>query len=576
MSVNVTNENNNNNNNFNQSKISYKTPKSNFLSNKNLSRNIKTSTKTKNKNDFNTINTSTLKSFQLESKKIKKHNNSISLLSTEQSLKHTNSKRKKILLIPSNSISVSDRTKIRNTPLKRLNLGFLEQNQKKNNSNANFINTDININNDDININSFQRAIKYKKTFYAQKNLELLNENNAFSNSNYKFHKKNKSNIINNRRYSLQHLMALNPYHLVKKKVLYNPIINCKIISNQLNDLKSNIFPNNKNKIILKKNKKLTNNNLIDKNYSNNIINNKNKFLLSCTFKLNNRKKEDLLWRILSIFSKMNLSMNVKQIFIYEGFRQLWYQYAILIEKLLINYKNFKWFLEKDKFITESIFSEFINLIENNYNLESKKFSHKIFLLLDNNNSGYLNIKKFFFFMEFTSDNNSMDFEQIEFIIDLFEDVHKKNEEKNINITEFLEIFKYLINNDDFKKYYKEIKNSIKKFFLNEKINDFYNNNENFYVTKQEFYDWFSENKLIIFIIKRFKFVYKNSRDNFKDEINSLFNENIGKLKLLLNAKDINEYDLLTFENFKKILVAMHEKIKKINLLQKIFDENNI
>ena len=178
--------------------------------------------------------------------------------------------------------------------------------------------------------------------------------------------------------------------------------------------------------------------------------------------------------------------------------------------------------------------------------------------------------------MKFTSDNNSMDFEQIEFIIDLFEDVHKKNEEKNINITEFLEIFKYLINNDDFKKYYKEIKNSIKKFFLNEKINDFYNNNENFYVTKQEFYDWFSENKLIIFIIKRFKFVYKNSRDNFKDEINSLFNENIGKLKLLLNAKDINEYDLLTFENFKKILVAMHEKIKKINLLQKIFDENNI
>ena len=53
-----------------------------------------------------------------------------------------------------------------------------------------------------------------------------------------------------------------------------------------------------------------------------------------------------------------------------------------------------------------------------------------------------------------------------------------------------------------------------------------------------------------------------------------MFNENIGKLKLLLNAKDINEYDLLSIENFKKILVAMQEKIKRINLLEKMFDEN--
>ncbi len=129
-----------------------------------------------------------------------------------------------------------------------------------------------------------------------------------------------------------------------------------------------------------------------------------------------------------------------------------------------------------------------------------------------------------------------------------------------------------MINNDDFKKDYKEIKNSIKNNFYNEI--DSNNNNNNIYVSKQEFYDWFSENKLIIYIIKRFRFVYKNSRENFKDEINSLFNENIGKLKLLLNAKDINEYDLLSIENFKKILVAMQEKIKRINSLEKMFDEN--
>ena len=533
MSVNVIN-----NNNLNQSKNSFQSPKSNFLSNKKLSRNF---------NNFNTINTSTtLKSFQLNSakNKIKKHNNSISLLSTEQSLKQSNNNKKKFLIIPSNSISVSDRTKIRNTPLKRLNLGFLEQkNSKKNN----FYNNDnITINNEE----NIQRSVKYTKTLKGQKNLEFLNENNF---NNNKFHKKNKSNIIkNNKNFSLEHLMNLNPYHLISKKVLYDPIINCKLISNQLNDLKSNIIQENKNNI------KINNKN-------------KNKFLFSCTYKLNNRKKEDLLWRILSIFSKMNLSINVKQIFIYEGFRQLWHQYAILIEKLLINYKNFKWFLEKNKLITESIFSEFINLIENNDILESKKFSHKIFLLLDNNNSGYLNIKKFFFFMEFTNENNLKSSEQIEFIIDLFEDVYKINEEKNINVTEFLEIFKYMINNDDFKKDYKEIKNSIKNNFYNE-IDS--NNNNNIYVSKQEFYDWFSENKLIIYIIKRFRFVYKNSRENFKDEINSLFNENIGKLKLLLNAKDINEYDLLSIENFKKILVAMQEKIKRINLLEKMFDEN--
>ena len=432
-------------------------------------------------------------------------------------------------------------------------MGFLEQ---KNSNKNNFYNSDnITINNDD----NFQRSVKYTKTLKGQKNLELLNENNTFFN-NLKFHRKNKSNIIRNKKnFSLEHLMNLNPYHLTSKKVLYDPIINCKLISNQLNDLKSNIIQENKN--IIKNNIKINNNN----------NNNKNKFLFSCTYKLNNRKKEDLLWRILSIFSKMNLSNNVKQIFIYEGFRQLWHQYAILIEKLLINYKNFKWFLEKNKFITESIFSEFINLIENNDISESKKFSHKIFLLLDNNNSGYLNIKKFFFFMEFTNDNNSIASDQIEFIIDLFEDVYKINEEKNINVTEFLEIFKYMINNDDFKKDYKEIKNSIKNNFYNE-IDS--NNNNNIYVSKQEFYDWFSENKLIIYIIKRFRFVYKNSRENFKDEINSLFNENIGKLKLLLNAKDINEYDLLSIENFKKILVAMQEKIKRINSLEKMFDEN--
>jgi Ca2+-binding EF-hand superfamily protein len=117
----------------------------------------------------------------------------------------------------------------------------------------------------------------------------------------------------------------------------------------------------------------------------------------------------------------------------------------MVIEKLLVNYNEFKWFYEKDKYIKEEVFNEFLECKKLQVEMkEELSFGNKVFLAFDEINTGEINLKKFFLVMELTSKSN-INIDKIKFIIQLFEDYNLRYEEKSINISEMNELLKILI-----------------------------------------------------------------------------------------------------------------------------------
>ena len=106
----------------------------------------------------------------------------------------------------------------------------------------------------------------------------------------------------------------------------------------------------------------------------------------------------------------------------------LWKNYSIIIEQLLVKYVEFKWFLEKSKYMKEDVFREFLICLKIGIK-NNNSFAHKVFLLFDENCSKEINIKEFFFVMELIS-KSSNEVEKIHFYCELLSDINLKNEKK--------------------------------------------------------------------------------------------------------------------------------------------------
>ena len=202
--------------------------------------------------------------------------------------------------------------------------------------------------------------------------------------------------------------------------------------------------------------------------------------------------------------------------------------------------------------------------------IENKKdnsFSNKVFLLFDDDCTGQINIKVFLFIMELIS-KSSNNIEKINFCTELFTDIKLINENKCINVIEFSEIFKKIIDSPNYKREIKTLYDILKKEFNEgQKIENI------LFISKKQLFNFLLNNKFIQKIIQTFKSQYKHANILYNEEINGSFNSTVRTVKKFLNEQNevikmsINECDRLEY-----VLKAMEKKGK---LKNRIFNLEN-
>ena len=393
-----------------------------------------------------------------------------------------------------NYINFLDRNKIRNIKLTTLNIFHQYLNEKSNSPKRNILKSDI-----FDNIDSERNSKRNKK----KSKLEL----NLFSDNSSKISKSHFKNRL--RKFTLKELMDINPYHYVPSKVKFSKIIEMGLISEKLGDMDSgithHIAKNNMNFFIDKSSKKSKNNRVID--------------TFQVSYNKNLLHKSGLVWRILQKFyiKRKGINPSFKQACKFKAIAELWKYHSMIIEKLLVNYDKFKWFLEKEKFMREEVFTEFIECKKLESEIKGEiTFAKKVFLAFDDNGIGLINIKLFFLVMEITSKYYNI-LEKINFICDLVEEFELLNEKSSVNILDMYDLFKNLLVYENAQKDGKGLYESIK-----EELNGGEKIDLNVYINKNDLYDFLVNNKYFHKILQGFKIQYKYAEVNYVEEVNTI------------------------------------------------------
>ena len=362
---------------------------------------------------------------------------------------------------------------------------------------------------------------------FSNKKIES-EKNNLFSNYNNINHPLNKSfynysNIStyrskqksnkNKRKYNLNILMKLNPYHLVSTKVKYSNYIDMKDISNKLTELddggikirrtETPLFFKNSN---IKKNK-------IGKMINSSFVQFNQKISHEC----------DFIWRILSMIKKVSGYSPFYTSCLFKGYYELWKNYSVLIEQLLVKYPLFKWYLDKNRYMKEEVFNEFISCLK----LETKNdktFATKILLLFGEN--GLIDIKKFLLIMELSSISTDI-VEKVNFIEDLLYVEELKGQEHYINVMEMFMLLINIFNSPNCKKdikYFKEI--------LKNEFNKGKKFNNELFINKRQMSELLLNNKFMQKKLNEFSNFYKNADKNYEEQINFHYNSNARALNI--------------------------------------------
>ena len=372
------------------------------------------------------------------------------------------------------------------------------------------------------------------KTF-SNKKIES-EKNNLFSNYNNINHPLNKSfynysNIStyrskqksnkNKRKYNLNILMKLNPYHLVSTKVKYSNYIDMKDISNKLTELDDGGI-----KI------RRTETPLFFKN--SNIKNNKIGKMINSSFVQFNQKIShecDFIWRILSMIKKVSGYSPFYTSCLFKGYYELWKNYSVLIEQLLVKYPLFKWYLDKNRYMKEEVFNEFISCLK----LETKNdktFATKILLLFGENE--LIDIKKFLLIMELSSISTDI-VEKVNFIEDLLYVEELKGQEHYINVMEMFMLLINIFNSPNCKKdikYFKEI--------LKNEFNKGKKFNNDLFINKRQMSELLLNNKFMQKKLNEFSNFYKNADKNYEEQINFHYNSNARALNNIFSDEMFN------------------------------------
>lgn len=370
---------------------------------------------------------------------------------------------------------------------------------------------------------------------FSNKKIES-EKNNLFSNYNNNNHPLNKSfynysNIStyrskqksnkNKRKYNLNILMKLNPYHLVSTKVKYSNYIDMKDISNKLTELddggikirrtETPLFFKNSN---IKKNK-------IGKMINSSFVQFNQKISHEC----------DFIWRILSMIKKVSGYSPFYTSCLFKGYYELWKNYSVLIEQLLVKYPLFKWYLDKNRYMKEEVFNEFISCLK----LETKNdktIATKILLLFGEN--GLIDIKKFLLIMELSSISTDI-VEKVNFIEDLLYVEELKGQEHYINVMEMFMLLINIFNSPNCKKdikYFKEI--------LKNEFNKGKKFNNDLFINKRQMSELLLNNKFMQKKLNEFSNFYKNADKNYEEQINFHYNSNARALNNIFSDEMFN------------------------------------
>ena len=479
-----------------------------------------------------------------------------------------------------NYINFVDRNKIRNTDLISMKLfdDYVEDlkmsrsNSKSNNLGLKrrdtFLYQDIKTNIRDENYYKNNSNYLSMKSNFSNDIKKKKNYNNKFLFDNYLIHEENELKDVM-KKMSLHQLMELNPYHAVSKNVKYSNSIEMKKISEKLGNIHGasfNIKAKSQRHFFRGQSYKNKN----DKR-NRRVINS-----FQVTFNTNLTHRGGLVWRILNKFKLRNINIlsSFRQACKFKAYLELWKYHSMVIEKLLVNYEEFKWFYEKEKLMKEEVFNEFLECKKLQEEVKEEiTFCNKVYLAFDELGTGEINLKVFFLIMEITSKSNN-NLEKLNFITSLVEDYNLRNEEKSVNIFDMYELFKSLIL---FENAQKDIK------YLYEAIKTELNNGEklenNIYVKSNDVYNFLLNNKIIHKIIQGFKTQYKFADINYIDEVNSSFNSTVRNVKKFLNEqKEVlcdNENNYYKFEQILKSIQNKNNKKEKTKNIEEEFENNS-
>lgn len=328
----------------------------------------------------------------------------------------------------------------------------------------------------------------------------------------------------------LSQLIKRNPYHYVSVSLKEDIDFNTKL------------------------SKKFTQPNIIGHTKSKN--QNITKPIKMCTFYIKKQPlKSNLIQRLININKEKNefMSSNFKLAIKWEGICKLWENHALILEKLIKYYTEYKWFLEKDTYISIGIFKEFLHLVHIE---DHSSFCDDVFALFSPK-SNTMDIKEFFQSIIIVSENTTYEF-KLKFLCDVWETANTNH----TNLRELSHLLKYILHS---KKDYDII---IKK--LRE-----YTNCDKILTTQIE--EIFISDVKIKNILERILLRSRNTIHNiYNDEIANVINGNIRSWKYNMSDHDIQMNCGGETEQFEKLLRSISQCEKKRKRLIEIKIENNL
>ena len=450
-----------------------------------------------------------------------------------------------------NAINFMDRTKIKAT--KVVNLKLFDEETRQNTDQNEF--TEIPTNNKEYSLFRSNYSLKKRRDSVIN---ELYTRDNILNNlspyhRNSVYNKNNKTENKKKTKYSLNQLMQLNPYYLIPSKVKYCNAIEMQKISERLSHVDGVNF-----------NKKTTSQRHFFKTDSAK-FNTKIIDSYSVSFNNNVNHKGGLVWRILEKLKNTPLASTFKQACKYKGYSDLWKHYGMIVELLIANYSEFKWFLEKDKYMNLDVFKEYLQCLEKSGMKKDKTFLPKVFLLFDDKNEGKINIKIFFFIMKLVSPYTT-GIDEVSFILRLMEDVKRANTNLCINVMDTFEVFKSIISFENHIKDNAHLLANLRQEFNNGEIIS-----TDFYITKNQLKSFLVTNKCIRKIFENFKKEYKFAYITYNEQVNFSFNSTVRNVKKFLNEQnEINVRCNTNIKDMEGVLRAVKEKKSKVEKLKKI------
>ena len=242
----------------------------------------------------------------------------------------------------------------------------------------------------------------------------------------------------------------------------------------------------------------------------------------------------------------MSTNTKFKQAIKWEGIYHLWKNHSIILETLINKYNEYKWFLDKNEYITDQTLKEFMRILHIETPFTFFKdvfdlfgFDNNIckYYYSNNNNtnkSKIINVKLFFQRIVSSSMNGVLE-TKIEMLCNIWEHIHNKV----IYIKDVLYLLKECL-------FYMKDYDTVKKILTKQDHNCF---------TKKEFYNYIISHSKLRLIFQRNLFIdYNTVHQIFKDEVLTAVNSTEQNWKTYLSEHYMKERSIGIINRIERIL----------------------